>query len=73
MIKLTPDQQADVMETDRSSAFAPAAGAWGRAGATTVRLAAADRELVRVALEAAWRIASETRSRPSRPKPRRVG
>ena len=55
MVKLTPDQQADVLESDRASAFAPAAGAWGRRGATTVLLEAVDRELLRVALAAAWR------------------
>lgn len=34
--------------------FVPAAGAWGRAGATTVRLRAADKTTVRKALAAAW-------------------
>jgi hypothetical protein len=65
MVTLTPDQQADVMETDRAGAFAPAAGAWGRKGATTVDLGAADRELVRIALEAAWK----NRSTPAKRSP----
>ena len=55
MVRLTPGQQADVMETDRTSAFAPSAGAWGRGGATTVLLKNADRELLRIAMTAAWR------------------
>jgi hypothetical protein len=55
MVKLTPNQQADCVESDSASAFSPAAGAWGRRGATTVLLKAADRELVRIALAAAWR------------------
>jgi hypothetical protein len=55
MVKLTPDQQADYLEIDRASAFSPAAGAWGRAGATVVQLKATDREVVRTALDAAWR------------------
>lgn len=54
MVKLTPDQQADVLESDRASAFGPASGAWGRRGATTVLLEAVDRELLRIALAAAW-------------------
>jgi hypothetical protein len=58
MIKLAPDDQAVVLESDRSSAFSPAAGAWGRRGSTTVGLAKADRRLVRVALDAAWRAAA---------------
>ena len=34
--------------------FVPAAGAWGRGGATTVHLRAADKATVRKALTAAW-------------------
>lgn len=54
MVKLTPGQQADILEIDRVGAFSPAAGAWGRRGATVLDLRAADRELVRTALGAAW-------------------
>ena len=53
MVKLTPDQQADCMESD--PAFSPSAGAWGRRGATTVLLKTSDPEIVRIALAAAWR------------------
>ena len=38
MVKLTPEQQQDFMSTD-DDVFAPASGAWGRQGCTTVRLA----------------------------------
>jgi hypothetical protein len=55
MVKLTPGQQADCMDADPSSAFAPAAGAWGQRGATMVLLKAAKADLVRSALEDAWR------------------
>jgi hypothetical protein len=61
MVKLTADQQADVLETDRTGSFAPAAGKWGQKGATTVALAKADRELVKLALGAAWKNVAEER------------
>ena len=53
MIKLTPGQQADCMDA-APYVFAPAAGAWGRGGATTVLLKAAKSDLVRSALTDAW-------------------
>jgi hypothetical protein len=52
MASLTPDQQADFIE--RSSAFSPAAGAWGRGGSTLIDLAKADEELVGEAITLAW-------------------
>ena len=54
MVKLTPGQQADCMDADPSKAFAPAAGAWGRRGATMVLLKSAKANLVRSALADAW-------------------
>jgi hypothetical protein len=54
MVKLTPDQQATFLRTE-PGAFQPASGAWGRRGATIVRLADADAASVRQALIAAWR------------------
>ena len=54
MVKLTPEQQADLMH-DEPKVFVPAAGAWGRKGSTTVHLKSAKNETVRRALEAAWR------------------
>ena len=53
MVKLRPDQQADFVDAAPDT-FVPAKGAWGRGGATTVRLAAASPKLVRVALHTAW-------------------
>ncbi len=52
MVKLTPDEQAFFMGS-RPGSFEPAAGAWGRQGYTLVRLAAADKPAVRLALKAA--------------------
>lgn len=73
MVRLTPDQQADCVESDPAS-FAPSAGAWGRGGSTTVLLKTADPELVRRALAAAWRKAApksvgEARPGGKRPRP----
>jgi hypothetical protein len=53
MVKLTPDQQ-EVFVADGPSVFAPAAGAWGRQGATTVLLKAARETTLRRAILAAW-------------------
>jgi hypothetical protein len=62
MVKLTPEQQAELM-TDEPKVFFPAAGAWGRKGSTTVQLKRANKATVRRALEAAWRnTAPKTRS-----------
>jgi hypothetical protein len=54
MLKLWPDQQAELLKAD-SKAFKPAAGAWGVRGATLVRLSAAKSATVRKALADAWR------------------
>ncbi|HEV2421744.1 MAG TPA: MmcQ/YjbR family DNA-binding protein [Candidatus Acidoferrales bacterium] len=53
MVKLTPDQQ-EVFVADDPGVFAPAAGAWGRQGNTTVRLGAAKQQTLRRAILAAW-------------------
>lgn len=54
MAKLTPEQQQFFLRTD-PSVFEPASGAWGTRGATIIRLANAQDNLVRNALNAAWR------------------
>lgn len=54
MAKLKPDQQAALLKSD-GDAFEPAAGAWGRGGATIVKLTRAKKTVVRQALLEAWR------------------
>ena len=54
MVKLTPDQQASYL-VQEPNVFAPASGAWGRRGATIVRLRNAKKAIVRQALLKAWR------------------
>ena len=53
MIALTPDQQRQFMDADPKT-FTPAAGAWGRGGATMVQFASADSETVGEAMTLAW-------------------
>jgi hypothetical protein len=50
---LTPEDQA-ILVRQYPKAFTPAAGAWGRAGSTSVQLRRAPKRAVRIALEAAW-------------------
>ena len=54
MVKLTPDEQAGRVDAE-PEVFTPFNGAWGRAGATKVVLAAASKSIVLPALVAAWR------------------
>jgi len=53
MIKLTPEQQNNYVRAE-PEAFQPVKGAWGRRGATGVRLAKAKKTTVRRALGEAW-------------------
>jgi len=52
MVKLTPTQQLSFMK-EAPGTFAPCAGAWGKAGATSVHLASAKKRILRKALVAA--------------------
>lgn len=53
MVKLTPEQQ-ELFVRSQAAAFTPVKGAWGRGGATSVRLRAAPTRPVREALRLAW-------------------
>lgn len=67
-VKLAPEEQHEFMRT-HPEVFAPAAGAWGRQGWTTVQLHAARRSDVRSALLLAWQAALD--KPPSRRAPAR--
>ena len=54
MVKLPPEQQ-HYFSKDYPEVFVPVKGVWGRRGATSVHLKAADKETLRRAIEAAWR------------------
>ena len=59
MVKLTPAQQESLIRQS-PKAFVPCAGAWGRAGSTSVELALVSKSVVRAALEAAWKNVAAT-------------
>jgi hypothetical protein len=54
MVKLTPEEQGVLVETE-PAIFEPVPGGWGRRGGTLVRLKAVDVVTLRSALTAAWR------------------
>lgn len=57
-LMLTPEQQAAFVE-ELPEAFVPIAGGWGRNGATHVRLATANEDLLAGALRVAWKLRLE--------------
>ena len=52
-LMLTPEQQAAFVE-ELPELFAPVAGGWGRRGATHIRLAASNEDVLTGALRTAW-------------------
>jgi hypothetical protein len=54
-LMLTPEQQAAFVEEARDL-FLPVRGGWGRNGATHIRLAVANEDVLAGALRAAWQI-----------------
>jgi hypothetical protein len=60
MVKLPPEQQ-HYFSKDYPEVFAPVKGTWGRRGATSVHLKAADKEVLRKAIGAAWRYTAPKR------------
>ena len=68
-LALTPEDQAAFCE-EAPDVFRPIAGGWGRMGMTHVVLENASEDLLRGALEAAWRLRVE-KNRKSRAKKKR--
>ncbi|HEV2045810.1 MAG TPA: MmcQ/YjbR family DNA-binding protein [Chthoniobacterales bacterium] len=54
VVKFTPGEQRNCFRSD-PNVFQPVKGAWGRRGSTSIHLPAAEIEMVREALAAAWR------------------
>ena len=52
---LSPEIQAEFI-ADAPDVFLPVAGGWGRMGATHIRLAKANRDMVTGALRTAWKL-----------------
>src|ERR1700740_2739728 len=57
-LMLTPELQADFVG-ELPAVFIPIAGGWGRNGATHIRLAAANEDLLTGALRTAWKLRVE--------------
>ena len=69
-LTLTPEQQEHYVGEDPGT-FVPAAGAWGRAGSTTVKLASADEAMIREAIRLAWENTAKKRKRKAARRPRK--
>jgi hypothetical protein len=67
MVKLTPEEQ-EVLLGAEPDMFTPAAGAWGRGGATLIKLKAANKTTLKSALLAAWRHRAPKRFLQSLPR-----
>lgn len=71
---LTPEVQAEFVD-EAPALFFPVDGGWGRMGATHIRLAKANRDVLTGALRAAWQLRVDknaaARSRGRKPRPRR--
>ena len=61
-LMLTPEAQAAFVE-ELPDVFVPVAGGWGRMGATHIVLAKASEDLLRGALQTAWRLRLEANAR----------
>ena len=64
-LMLTPEQQADFV-AEQPGLFVPIAGGWGRMGATHIRLAAANDDVLAGALRTAWRLRIEKNAKSPR-------
>jgi YjbR protein len=71
-LMLTPEVQAEFVR-ERPDLFLPVHGGWGRMGATHIRLAVADEDSLRGALQAAWKLRVEKNGRSGKLAGRRVG
>lgn len=68
-VMVRPHEQ-DLLVKNHPRAFIPAAGAWGRAGSTSVRLSLAPRRAVALALESAWHRRAPAKLRAENPTTR---
>lgn len=66
-LMLSPEAQHDLV-TEQPEVFLPVPGGWGRMGATHVRLASVNEDVLRGALELAWRLRREKNVRAGKKK-----
>jgi hypothetical protein len=69
-LMLTPEMQAEYV-AEAPGLFTPVPGGWGRMGATHIRLAQADRDILTGALRAAWKLRVEKNAVARTRRPRR--
>lgn len=69
-LMLTPEQQADFVR-EAPEIFLPIAGGWGRMGMTHIRLRKANEDVLRGALETAWKLRVEKNTRTKKKATRR--
>jgi hypothetical protein len=66
-LMLTPEQQAAFVD-EQPDSFLPVAGGWGRMGATHVRLAPANEDILAGALRTAWKLRVEKNAKAGKTK-----
>ena len=70
-LMLTPEQQADFVN-ELPDVFLPIPGGWGRMGATHVRLAGLDEEVLTGALRTAWNLRREKNQQTRKKRTRKT-
>src|SRR5215471_2404179 len=68
-LMLTPEQQATFVE-ELPEVFLPIPGGWGRMGATHIRLAAANEDVLAGALRTAWKLRVDKNAKSGKKVPR---
>jgi hypothetical protein len=66
-LMLTPEQQAEFVR-ELPDVFLPIHGGWGRMGATHIRLAKANKDVLTGALHTAWMLRIEKNQKPGKKK-----
>jgi len=66
-LMLTPEQQSAFVQ-ELPEVFVPIAGGWGRNGATHIRLAAANEDVLEGALRTAWKLRVEKNGKTGKKK-----
>jgi hypothetical protein len=64
-LMLTPELQQDFVQ-ESPEVFLPVSGGWGRMGATHIRLAAANEDVLSGALRVAWKLRADKNSKTAR-------
>jgi hypothetical protein len=64
-LMLTLEQQTAFVE-ELPQVFVPIAGGWGRTGATHIRLAAANEDMLAGALRTAWKVLVDKNAKPAK-------